>query len=247
MSQRDRVALVTGAGRSVGQAVAYRLHEMGCAVVACARTQEEIDHTVGVIQEQGGRSAAVRCDVGDADDVERAVEAARKVFGRIDYLVNSAGTYFSKPILDTSVEDFEQAVRANLRGPFLLTRGVIPQFRRQGGGRIVNVASLFGVIPGNNMALYSAVKSGLIGFTLALSRELHNEGINVNAVCPGAISTGEKDIELEETRQALGKQLLPRDVADAVAFLLTDDSSQITGATIEIPGNTSTTIAQVTP
>jgi len=109
----------------------------------------------------------------------------------------------------------------------------------------VNIASLFGLIPGENVSLYSAVKAGLIAFSSALARELHPLGINVNSVCPGAVDTSE-EVELEETRAVLGRKLVPRDVADLACYLLTDESSQITGAAIEIPGDTSFRVAQIT-
>lgn len=122
----------------------------------------------------------------------------------------------------------------------------MPELKRAGGGRIVNVASLFALMPGSNVAVYSAVKAGVVGFSAALARELHGDGINVNAVCPGQVTTEDQVIELEETRPVLGRQLLPRDVADVVAYLLTEESSQITGAAIEIPGMTGLRVAQVT-
>jgi 3-oxoacyl-[acyl-carrier protein] reductase len=245
MKLKDRVAIISGGGRNIGRAIAYRLNELGCTVVVCARTQKEIDHTAAVIQEQGGRSVAICCDVGQEQEVRRVVEATLRVFGRVDFLVNNAGNFVSKPLSDTSTEDFDLLVNANLRGPFLLSREVVPILRRQGGGRIVNVSSLFGIIPSANVAAYCAVKAGLIGLTKALARELHTDKINVNAVCPGAVTTGEKVIELEETRWALGEQLLPRDVADVVAYLLTDASSQITGAAIEIPGSTAMHLGEI--
>lgn len=245
MKLKDRVAIVSGGGRNIGRAIAYRLHEMGCAVVVIARTQKEIDHVAGVIQEQGGRSVAICCDVGREDQVQRVVDATLRVFGRIDFLVNNAGNFFQKPITDTTADEFDEAVRANLRGAFLLSRAVLPELRRRGGGRIVNVSSLLALNPGADVAAYAMVKAGLIGFTRALARELHGDRINVNAVCPGAVTTGDKAIELEETRWALGQQLLPRDVADVVAYLLTDGASQITGTALEIPGATGIKVGQL--
>ena len=245
MNLRDKVAIVTGGGRNIGRAIAYRLHEQGCAVVVCARTQDEIDHTAGVIQEQGGRAFAVACDVSKPEEVQRVVDATLKFFGRIDFLINNAGNFLQKPILETTNEDFDSVVDVNLRGAFLCTKAVLPELRKAGNGRIVNVSSLFGLIPGANVSIYSAVKAGLIGLTSALARELHPEGINVNAVCPGAVTT-ETETELDETRPTLGRQLLPRDVADVVSYLLTAESSQITGAAIEIPGMTGIKFGQIT-
>jgi 3-oxoacyl-[acyl-carrier protein] reductase len=244
---KDRVAIVTGGGRNIGRAIAYRLAELGCAVVVCARTQKEIDHTAGVIQEQGGRSIAVSCDVSKEEDVARVVDATLKFFGRIDFLVNNAGNYLEKSISDTTNEEFDETVNANLRGAFLGTKAVVPHLKDAPSGRIVNVASLLGLIPSSNVALYCAAKAGLIGFSQALARELHSAGVNVNAVCPGAVTTAEDQvIELEETRPVLGHRLIPRDVADVVAYLLTDPSSQITGAAIEIPGATGFRVGAIT-
>ena len=246
MKLKDRVAIITGGGRNIGRAIAYRLHELGCTVIVCARTQKEIDHTAGVIQEQGGRSVAISCDVTNEADVARVVEAALKHFGRVDFLINNAGSFLSKPVDQTTTEEYDHLVDTNLKGAFLMSRAVIPQFKKQGtGGRIVSVSSLFGVIPSANVAVYCAAKAGLIGLTRAMARELHGSRINVNAVCPGAVTTGDKVIELEETRWALGEHLLPRDVADVVAWLLIDASSQITGAVIDIPGSTGFKVGQL--
>jgi 3-oxoacyl-[acyl-carrier protein] reductase len=247
MQLADKVAIVTGGGRHIGQSIAYRLAELGCKIVVCARTQKEIDHTAAVIQEQGGQSIAVNCDVGKEEDVTRVIEACLKFFGRIDFLVNNAGNFIRKPIEETTVAEFDEAVNANLRGAFLFSRAVLPELRKAPSGRIVNVSSLFGAMPGSDVAVYSAVKAGLIGFSKALARELHGDGINVNAVCPGAVTWAEDQvIELEETRHVLGNHLLPRDVADTVAFLVTNQSAQITGAAIQIPGATNFKVGEIT-
>lgn len=238
MKLKDRVAIITGGGRNIGAAIAYKLNELACNVVVCARTQKEIDHTAGVIQEQGGRSMAICCDVAKEEDVARVVEATLQHFGRVDFLINNAGAFLSKPVDETTTDEYDLIVDTNLRGAFLMSRALVPHFKKQGGGRIVSVSSLFGVIPSANVAVYCAAKAGMIGLTRALARELHRHHINVNAVCPGAVTTGDEVVELEETRWALGEQLLPRDVADVVAWLLTDASSQVTGAVIDIPGST---------
>ena len=242
----DKVAIVTGGGRNIGAAIAYRLFEEGCNVVVCARTQEEIDHTAGVIQEQGGRAFAVNCDVSKEEDVKRVLDAAVKFFGRVDFLINDAGNYFRKPFAETTAADFDTLVNSNLRGAFLFSQAVLPELKKVESGRIVNMSSLFGVIPGSNVAGYAAVKAGLIGFTKALARELHADGVNVNAVCPGEVDN-ETEVETDETRRGLGRVLRPRDVADVVAYLLTEGSSQITGAAIQVPGQTDFSVAQITP
>lgn len=238
MKTPPRVAIVTGGGRNIGRAIAIKLGERGFAVVTCSRTQSEIDITAGIIQEQGGRSAAIRADVVNEDDVGRVVSAARELFGRVDVLVNNAGSYLSKPVEETTRAEWDAVLGANLTGPYLMTRAVVPIMKGQGGGRIVNVSSLFGITPSANVSAYVAAKSGLIGFSRALARELRPFRINVNAVCPGSVDTSEEAEELDAQHYALGEHLLPRDVAESVDFLASDAGSQISGAAIEIPGAT---------
>ncbi len=233
-----KVAIVTGAGRNIGRSIALELHARGCAVVVCARSQGEIDVTAGIIQEQGGRSAAIRADVTSEDDMVRVVKATKDLFGSVDFLVNNAGAYLWKKVDETSLAEWNAQIAANLTGPFIATKAVLPQMKAQGSGRICNVSSLFGVTPGANVAAYVAAKSGLIGFTRALARELRPFKITANAVCPGAVNTGDDAPDFEEKRWHFGEHLLPRDVAEAAAFLLSDQASQISGTVLEIPGGT---------
>src|SRR5579872_483843 len=158
-----RVAIVTGAGRNIGRAIALELHARDCAVVVCARSQSEIDVTAGIIQEQGGRSCAIRADVTSEDDMGRVIKAAKDLFGSVDFLVNNAGAYLWKKVDETSLSEWNAQIGSNLTGPFIATKAVLPLMKAQGFGRIVNVSSLFGVTPGANVAAYVAAKSGLIG------------------------------------------------------------------------------------
>jgi len=241
MAERElegRVALVTGASRNIGRAIALELHARNCAVVVCARSQGEIDVTAGIIQEQGGRSAAIRADVTSEDDMNRVVKATKDLFGGVDFLVNNAGAYLWKKVDETSLAEWNAQIAANLTGPFIATKAVLPLMKEKGYGRVVNVSSLFGVTPGANVAAYVAAKSGLIGFTRALARELRPFKITANVVCPGAVNTGDDAPDLEDKRWHFGEHLLPRDVAEAVAFLLSDHASQISGTSLEIPGGT---------
>ncbi len=233
-----KVAIVTGAGRNIGRAIALELHARNCAVVVCSRTQKEIDITAGIIQEQGGRSAAIRADVTSEDDMNRVIKATKDLYGSIDFLVNNAGAYLWKKVEETSLADWNAQIGANLTGPFIATKAVLPIMKAQGFGRIVNVASLFGITPGANVAAYVAAKSGLIGFTRALAREVRPYKITANCVCPGAVNTSEEHVELEDKRWQFGEHLLPRDVAEAVAYFLSDQASQVSGAALEIPGGT---------
>ncbi len=233
-----KVAIVTGAGRNIGRAIALELHARGCSVVVCARSQGEIDVTAGIIQEQGGRSCAIRADVTSEEDMGRVVKAAKDLFGQVDFLVNNAGAYLWKKVDETSLAEWQAQISSNLTGPFIATKAVLPVMKAQKGGRIVNVSSLFGVTPGVNVAAYVAAKSGLIGFTRALARELRPFKITANVVCPGAVNTGDDAPDLEDSRWSFGEHLLPRDVAEGVTFLLSDHASQISGTALEIPGGT---------
>jgi 3-oxoacyl-[acyl-carrier protein] reductase len=233
-----KVAIVTGGGRNIGRAIALELHQKGTAVVVCARSQAELDVTAGIIQEQGGTGVAIRADVTQEQDVAHVIDAAKELFGRVDYLVNNAGCYLMKSIEETSLAEWQQTLALNLQAPFLMTRAVLPLMKAQGGGRIVNVSSLFGVTPGAKVAAYVASKSGLIGLTRALAKELRPFHITVNAVCPGSVNTTEESAALEDKHWPFGEHLLPRDVAESVAYLISDAASQISGSVIEIPGGT---------
>lgn len=237
MSVSGKVAIVTGAGKGIGQSIAFSLARAGAKVIVCARTQKDIDHTVGVIQEQGGISAGISADVTDEHAVARVVEGALKVFGPPTLLVNNAGNYIYKALAETSLEDWNKSISVSLTAPFLFIRAVLPGMREAGYGRIVNVSSLFAVHPhSKNLSGYCAAKAGLLGLTKQLSYELRADRININAVCPGAVN--KNDSELEKERFRFGEHLLRRDVAESVLFLLSEEASQISGAVLEIPGGT---------
>lgn len=229
--------IVTGGGQGIGQTIAFKLAKMGARVVVCARTQKNIDHTVGVIQEQGGQAAAICADVTVEADVKRVIDGTLKVFGKPTLLVNNAGNYIYKALADTSLEDWNASIQLGLNAPFMFVKACLPHMRAAGYGRVVNISSLFGAHPyTKNLAGYCAAKSGLIGFTQALAHELRPDKINVNVVCPGAVNSD--DAELEKQRFKFGEHLLRRDVAETVAFLLSAQSSQISGASIEVCGGT---------
>lgn len=233
-----KVAIVTGGGRNIGRAIALELHQKGYAVVVCARSQAEIDVTAGIIQEQGGTSVAIRADVTQEAEVAKVVQAAKDLFGRVDILVNNAGCYLMKAVEDTTLAEWQQTLALNLQGPFLMVKAVLPLMKSQGGGRIVNVSSLFGVTPGSKVSAYVASKSGLIGLTRALAKEFRPFHVTVNAVCPGAVNTSEEGQELDDRHWPFGAHLLPRDVAETVSYLVSDAASQVSGSIIEVPGGT---------
>lgn len=237
MSLQNKVAIVTGGGKGIGQTIAFKLAAAGVRVVVCSRTQKDIDHTAGVIQEQGGQAAAICADVAKEEDVARVIEGTIKVFGPPTLLVNNAGNYIYKSVGECSLEDWNKSIHVALTAPFLFIRGCLPHMKEAGYGRIVNVSSLFAVNPHTkNLSGYCAAKSGLIGLTKQLSYELRGDHININAVCPGAVNKDDDDLEKE--RYKFGEHLLRRDVAESVHFLLSDAASQISGAVLDIAGGT---------
>lgn len=237
MSLENKVAIVTGGGKGIGQTIAFKLAAAGVRVVVCSRTQKDIDHTAGVIQEQGGQAAAICADVAQEEDVARVIEGTLKVFGPPTLLVNNAGNYIYKSVGECSLEDWNKSIHVALTAPFLFIRGCLPHMKEAGYGRIVNVSSLFAVNPHTkNLSGYCAAKSGLIGLTKQLSYELRGDHININAICPGAVNKDDDD--LEKSRYKFGEHLLRRDVAESVHFLLSDAASQISGAVLDIAGGT---------
>lgn len=240
---KDKVCLITGAARGLGEAIARRFRDAGAALVLCDLNGEAAAKLAGSLDPSGRGVLAQRVEVSAEGEVQAAVDKAVGHFGRIDVLVNCAGIIKHGPIEQMSLEDFESVLRVNLTGTFLFCRAVVPVMKRQGRGKIVNIASLGGRTgrPGVGVN-YAASKAGVIGLTQTLAREAGPAGIYVNAIAPGPILT-------ELTRQvapevfarwnagrAVNKDGLPEDVAAAALFLASDQSDWITGATLDING-----------
>jgi 3-oxoacyl-[acyl-carrier protein] reductase len=236
--ERSRVVLVTGAGSGIGRAIAEKLAKDGERVVVNDLKGETADEVVARIKESGGEAAAAPGDVSDPESVERIVEAAHEACGPPEILVNNAGFLQQKRFVDLTVEDFDRMIAVHLRGTFLCTSAVLPDMLSRGSGIIVNVASQLGQIGGIELCHYSAAKAGIIGLTKSLAREVSAQGVRVNAVAPGPINTelvlGLSD-EWRDAKSAelpLGRFGEPHEVAETVAFLVSDGAALYVGQTL---------------
>ncbi len=237
-----QVAVVTGASQGLGKAVALALGANGAKVVCLARNAEKLAATVSEIEAAGGSAEAVACDVTDRAAAKGAIEAAAAQHGRLDILVNNAGITRDKLMRGMSDEEWDDVIATNLTSCFVCCRSAAGIMRKAKYGRIINMASISGLIGNPGQANYSASKAGMIGLTRTLSKELVNRGVTVNAVAPGFIAsemTAEMgDVVLEEAKKRIPAKRLgePEDVAAAVLFLASKDAGYISGQTLVVDG-----------
>jgi 3-oxoacyl-[acyl-carrier protein] reductase len=219
MRLKDKVALVTGASRGIGRACALALAREGAIIVGVARTQADLDSLKAEIEKEGGRALMIVADVTQRGQVAASVDRAASMFGRIDILVNNAGIGGYRPFLEWSEEDYDRIMATNAKSTWLFCKEVIPHMRSQGGGQIINVASVAGLQGYPTEAIYCASKFAQVGMTQALDREFYKEGIKVTAVCPGGVET---HFALGDGRTQEGENMrgfsTAEDVADAVVL-----------------------------
>ena len=236
-----RRALVTGASRGIGEAVAMRLAAEGATVVAAARTAADLERVVAAIREAGGQASSLALDLSDSASVEAAVKAAL-ADGPVDVLVNNAGVTDDNLLLRMSKESWDRVLSTNLTGVFLLTQALVRSMIKKRYGRIVNVTSVVGMMGNAGQANYAASKAGLIGFTKSVARELASRNVTCNAVAPGFIATSMTEKMTDDAKTALSSQIplgrlgAPADVAAAVAYLASEDAAYVTGHVLNVSG-----------
>ena len=240
---KKKVAVVTGASRGIGRAIALELASRGAAVVINYNGSEERAREVQKeIEEKGGEAEIRQWNVADYKACEGAVKDIVKTHGSIDILVNNAGITKDGLLMGMSEEDFDQVIDVNLKGAFNMMRFVSRQMLRQRSGRMISMASVVGIAGNAGQANYSASKAGVIGLTKAVARELASRGINVNAVAPGFVETDMTDALSDSVKENLKSQIPlgkighPQDIAKAVAFLASPDANYITGQVLSVDG-----------
>lgn len=236
----DRIAFVTGAGQGIGAGIARRLADDGATVIV---TDLNAETAAATAAELGNGSIGLQVDVTDRDSVNAAVDQVLERFGRIDVLVNNAGWDKGEPFVDSEPQTWDRIVSINLYGVLNTCKKIVPLMLERGSGKVINLGSDAGRVGSSGEAVYAAAKGGVIAFTKSLARETARNSVNVNCVCPGPTDTALfASMGGEKLREALKKAIpmrrlgQPEDLANAVAFLASDDSAFITGQTVSVSG-----------
>ena len=242
MSLSGRVVLVTGASQGIGRACALKLAETGAAVAVAARNQDKLSELVSQVTSAGGKAAAFALDVAEEEQIKSTIKKVIEQFGKIDILVNNAGITRDQLVMRMKRADWDAVLNTNLTSAYLCTQQVMGSMLKQRWGRIINVTSIFGQTGQAGQANYAASKAGLIGLTMAIAREVASRNITCNAAAPGFIETAMTSGLGDDFKQnalkmiPLGRIGTPEDVANAVAFLASEEASYITGHVMNVNG-----------
>jgi 3-oxoacyl-[acyl-carrier protein] reductase len=242
MMLKDKTAIVTGSAQGIGKAIALALAKQGANVVVSDVNLEEAQKTAAEIAALGTKSLAVKCNVADAAEVDALVKQAQSAFPTIDILVNNAGVTRDNLMMRMDEKDWDLVLDVNLKGAFLMTKAVTRIMMKQRSGRIVNMASVIGVMGNAGQSNYAASKGGLIAFTKSTAKEFSSRNVTCNAVAPGFIETAMTAKLSDEVKEnykkgiPLGRMGSPEDVAGAVLFLVSDAASYVTGQVIHVDG-----------
>jgi len=242
MKLEGRVALVTGASQGIGHACALHLARHGASIAVAARNQQKLEELAAQITANSGKAAAFPVDVAEEDQIKSAIKSALAHFGKIDILINNAGITRDQLVMRMKRADWDAVLNTNLTAAYLCIQQVIPSMLKQRWGRIINITSVFGQMGQAGQANYASSKAGLIGLTMAIAREVASRNITCNAIAPGFIETSMTAVLSDEFKQNAVKQIplgrlgTPDDVANAAAFLASEESSYITGHVLNVNG-----------
>ncbi len=248
MKLRRKSAVITGGAMGIGKAIAQLFSSEGCRVVIADVNEEKGAESQEEIEEGGGSSLFIRCDVARADEVRNMVQKAVSVYGSINILVNNAGIWRPGRVTDLTEETWDQVLNTNLKGNFLVSKEIIPHMQKDGGGSIINVASVAGLVGSREASAYNASKGGIVNLTRGMALDFAKDNIRVNCICPGLIESALGDVVVAHyapgkdpktamtSWQPIARIGIPQDVAKAALYLASDDSSFATGSIFVIDG-----------
>ena len=248
MRLKDKVAIVTGGTSGIGEATALLFAQEGAKVAITGRNQQRGKSVVDRIKQQAGEAIFIHADVSVADDCRRAVDETLRTFGRLDILFNNAGVFYPQTAIECSEREWDEQIDVNLKGTFLMSKFALPSMMAQGHGVIVNNSSGWGIVGGDHAVAYCASKGGVVLMTKAMAVDHGRQGIRVNCICPGDVETPMLPVDAKMrglawdkylagcSERPLGRIGTPEEIAKAVLFLASDDSSFMTGAALVVDG-----------